>query len=508
MTAGMMRIGKTLLAKLDFIGTVAKRSQVKQKRMDDLEFRRYYSVECGKNVDDIPEWRNTKFNGNESYTAFAKYAHDEPILDEEQRSAMALAASWMSDEFYAALNGSQMLSQETVIAGTDGRNSPGFPWNKWHRSCDEMYESDDLTLISEYWDRCKTASGAFTIWNSFLKEELRKQAKIEKGDIRQINGCAVEFKIAMNRFCLDMNERFYRSHLQTASCVGLVKYHGGWDRLYRKLAVHDLGFSLDVKRWDSHFPRVMLEIIKAFRWDCLDPSCRTGENLARYENLYEQIIKSATVMNWGEVFQTRLGNPSGSPNTVVDNTLGLYLLVAYCYIRSSRARALEPSYAEFCSHISLALYGDDNTFSGSSHGLDILNFSTMHQYAGELGFEVTDGGSPLPRPVIELDFLSSSFHRIAGGFIVSRPKTTHKALASMAFRYDGSPITSWARACSHRLNSFYDPEAFKIADGYCQWLIKILSRRAEAEGWYPEWQAARAQYKSERDLKWLYCSCE
>jgi len=496
------------MSKLDYLGYVQKRSEVSQKRVDDLEFRKYFSVKEGKNVDDIPEWRNTTFTGNESYTAFAKYAHDEPELDGEMRTALGLAAKWMTNEFYGSMSDSVLLNQEQVILGTDGRNSPGFPWNKWHSSCNDFYQSDDAFLLDDYWNRCETADGAFTIWNSFLKEELRKRHKIEIGDIRQINGCAVEFKTAMNRFCLNMNERFYDSNLYTASCVGLVKYHGGWDRLYRKLAKHKDGFALDVKRWDSHFPRVMMEIIRDFRWECLSSMWRTDDNRRRFDNLYEQIIASATVMNWGEIIRTRLGNPSGSPNTVVDNTLGLYMLVAYCYIRSSRDRGHEPTYYEFCCNISLALYGDDNTFSGSPEGLEVLNFETMHRFASELGFEVTDGGSKSPRPIKELDFLSSSFYEIEGGFIVSRPKTTHKALASMAFRYDGCPLNAWARACSHRLNSFYDPEAFRVADGYCQWLIKILNQRAEAEGWEDEWRAVRAQYKTERDLRWLYCSCE
>lgn len=337
-----------------------------------------------------------------------------------------------------------------------------------------------------------------------MKEELRKVEKIEAGDIRQINGCPVEFKVAMNRFCLNQNEKFYDSNLVTASAVGIVKFYGGWQRLYKKLAKYPSGFALDVKRWDSHFPRMLFEAIREFRFSRLATVHRTAQNKQKFDNLYEQIIASATVLNWGEVVQTRLGNPSGSPNTVVDNTLGLYVLLCYAWVRACQRDGEEPDYVDFQQQVVPALYGDDNTFTASELGLDRLRPTQFKEFALELGFNVT-AENDLPCPVMDLDFLSSSFTRTCGGFIVPRPKKPMKALASMAFRGDGDVLNTWSRACSHRINSFFESVVYEQADSFCQFLLRVID---QAHGDSVEWQRRKGEYLSEPAIMRLYCSTE
>lgn len=487
----------------NFVGSVSKHSLVKPKRKIDAYFRRWFA-NSGQAIEDIPEFRNAQFTGKESYTAFAKYSHPEPVLNDTQQLAFKTAVSWMARQFGPYMSGSVMLSADEVVFGTDGSGSPGFPWNTYSRTCEEFYHSADACELERYWAGCDTPEGAFCIWNSFLKEELRKLEKIEAGDIRQINGCPVEFKIALNRFCLDQNEKFYDSHLSTASAVGIVKFHGGWDRLYKKLAKFPMGFAMDVKRWDSHFPRVLFESIREFRFSRLAPAYRTRANKQKFDNLYEQIIASATVLNWGEVVQTRLGNPSGSPNTVVDNTLGLYALLCYVWVRACQDVGTEPDYMVFQDQVVPALYGDDNTFSASEMGLDMLRPTQFKVYAQELGFTVT-ADSDEPCSVMELDFLSSTFVKSGCGIIVPKPKKPMKALASMAFRGDGDPLNTWSRACSHRINSFFEPKVFEQADSFCQFLLKVLDR---AMGDSIEWHRRKAEYLSEASIYKLYCSIE
>lgn len=501
-TPGMSTL-KPHMSELDFVGRVDKHSLVKPKRKIDAFFRRWFS-QSGKNIEDIPEFRNAQFSGKESYTAFAKYAHPEPVLGDLQQSAFKTAVSWMARQFGPYMSGSCMLSGEDVIRGTDGSGSPGFPWNTSSRTCEEFYHSADAVELERYWRGIGSPEGAFCIWNSFLKEELRKLEKIEAGDIRQINGCPVEFKIALNRFCLDQNEKFYDSHLNTASAVGIVKFHGGWDRLFRKLNKYPKGYALDVKRWDSHFPRVLFEAIREFRFSRLVDSCRTRENKQKFDNLYEQIIASATVLNWGEVVQTRLGNPSGSPNTVVDNTLGLYVLLCYAWVRACQSAGEEPDYMVFQDQVVPALYGDDNTFTASEYGLEMLKPTAFKVYAQELGFTVT-AESDTPSDVFDLDFLSSNFVRSGCGVIVPKPKKPMKALASMAFRGDGDVLNTWSRACSHRINSFFEPAVFRQADGFCQFLLRVCDR---ALGDAVEWHRRKAEYLSEASIYRLYCSTE
>lgn len=466
-------------------------------------FMRWYATQ-GKDINDIKTWRNTEYSGIEAYTAFAKYNHPEPELSGDVSEALGIAVGWMHNQFGMYMTGSSVLSAQQVIDRTEASGSPGYPWNLYHKTCEEFYQSEDVTHLDRYWDNARSLDGSFCIWNSFLKEELRKITKISQGDIRQINGCPVEFKVAMNRYCLDQNELFYKSHLKTASCVGIVKFHGGWNRLYKKLCRHPKGFAMDVKRWDSHFPRCIFEAIARFRFTCLARAFQTREHAARFHNLYEQIIKSATVMSWGEVIQTRLGNPSGSPNTVVDNTLGLYILISYCWIRACQEDGSDIEYHTYQSEVVTALYGDDNTFTASEIGLKLLNPDSVKRFALELGFNVT-ADSDVPLPVLELDFLSSNFKKLPNGFVVPKPKDPEKAKASLAFRSDREAKTSWSRACSHRINSFYEREIFDIADSYCKHLRDYLD---SALGDDLEWLRLKNEYLSELRIHSLYTAAE
>jgi len=487
---------------LDYVGAVDRHSLPKPKRIVDEEFRKWYQAR-GEDIEAIKTWRNADFTGKEAYSAFAKYSHPEPSLSGDSAKAFELCTSWMATHFYLHMSSSTLLSFEQVINGTEGTGSPGFPWNTNYRTCEEFYESDDFEVVHRYWERSKT--DAFCIWNSFLKEELRKIVKIEQGDIRQINGCPVEFKLAMNTYCLDQNTKFYDAHLKTASAVGMNKFHLGWDRLYRKLSRYPMGYALDVKRWDSHFPSCLFDAIRAFRFQCLDERFQTPEHFKRFSNLYDQIVNSATVMSWGEVVSTRLGNPSGSPNTVVDNTLGLYALVAYCWIRSCQDEGVSPEYSEFDEEVVLALYGDDNTFSASERGLRYLHPERIKKHALELGFAVTSDGDD-PKPIIELDFLSSKFVRLQNGIVVWKPKDSEKAKASLAFRSDGNIFTSWSRACAHRLNSYFDPEIKRMAD---EWCLFLRDRIDQIVGYGDiEWGRRKGEYHSDRKLYNLYTTVE
>lgn len=500
-TPGLKKIRHDLDC-LDVIGHVNKHSLPKPKRKVDDEFRRWYH-DRGEDIDAIKMWRNANFTGEEAYTAFAKYNHPEPDLSGRTGEAFRLATSWMATHFYPYMCTSDLLNFHQVIDGTEGSGSPGFPWNTSYKTCEEFYASDDFDIVYAYWDRSRY--DAFCVWNSFLKEELRKIAKIEQGDIRQINGCPVEFKLAMNAYCLNQNQKFYDSHLSTASAVGINKFHKGWDALFHKLSRFPSGYALDVKRWDSHFPRCLFERIRDFRFSCLSQQHQTPEHHQRFTRLYEQIIRSATVMSWGEVIATRLGNPSGSPNTVVDNTLGLYALVAFCWIRSCQEAGLETDYGNFQEEVVMALYGDDNTFTASEGGLQLLSPTLVKRFALELGFVVTSD-SEVPKPVMELDFLSSRFHRLPNGLVVWKPKDPEKAKASLAYRGDGNLFTTWSRACAHRINSYWEASVYEIADQFCRHLLHRIDAVVGKSD--REWQRLKPEYLSDHQIYKLFTTAE
>lgn len=112
-TPGMSTL-RPVMNLLDFVGRVDKHSLVKPKRRVDVQFRRWFAQQ-GSDVNDIPEFRNAKFTGVESYKAFAKYAHPEPVLDSVQQSAFQTAISWMCRQFGPYMSGSSLLTTEDVV---------------------------------------------------------------------------------------------------------------------------------------------------------------------------------------------------------------------------------------------------------------------------------------------------------------------------------------------------------------------------------------------------------
>lgn len=488
----------------NLLGAVNRKSNVSAKRKPDEPFV-FFELDQYKVLEDLP-FRNSDVDGVYAYTAFAKYDHPEPSLAETQVRSLNLAATWMTSEFGMYIGQTEIFTEEQVIAGTDGTKSPGFPWNRAYQTCDDFYEGCHRDEIRKLWDR--SAQGVqMVIWNSFLKEELRAVQKVLSGDTRQINGCPVDFKICLNRYCLDFNQRFYDSHLKTPSAVGIDPFHGGWNTLYKKLCAHPSGYCADVKRWDSHFPRVIFERVIRFRWESMVQAAAPSmeAHYRRFHNLYENVIKSATVMPWGEVVQTTLGNPSGSPNTVVDNTLGLYMLLAYSYIEKCKETGVDPEKSTFDAEITAVLYGDDNTFTVAETPTVPFAVSDVIEHSLPLGFTVTTETLE-KRPVYQLDFLSKNFVKLSGGLVVFKPKHALKAQSSMRYRGNRAVrFADFSRGCAFRTLTFYDKPRFRMIDQY------VLDRMKFYDGMYPndiEWKRSKGQYLTHVQLIRLFSGVE
>jgi hypothetical protein len=124
----------------------------------------------------------------------------------------------------------------------------------------------------------------------------------------------------------------------------------------------------------------------------------------------------------GSIVEKHQGNPSGSANTVVDNTLGLYWLLAYCFYLAweehvCALRASGSSVADvedpdvlFHSCVEAILYGDDNTMSVSDRIVGWFNARVCAAIAARIGFRITAGNDQWDaRPLAQACFLSQGF---------------------------------------------------------------------------------------------------
>lgn len=311
-------------------------------------------------------------------------------------------------------------------------------------------------------------------------------AKLAAGGIRQVNGSPIENTVALNRFCLDMNNRIKRSHGKTWSAVGMNIYAGGWDILIRRLQRHNTGWSLDNKAYDTSISRRLLEGVRDFRWNVVGPQIPKVQREAHrkaFFTLYEDLIDTTIITPLGEMIRKHKGNPSGSANTTTDNTLVLFVLLAFSWIKCAPTEFA--TYEFFIEEVEAALYGDDNTMTVSERSQIFFGPKTVAPAMALLG--VTTAPSCMEaKPTTELDFLSNKTFK-CGSFYVPVPVSYEKLLCSAAFRDKGNVAMRLSRACGLRQRGFFNPPAYVTLTEFCQFLVdKYQSIMADD----PEWKTA------------------
>jgi len=299
-----------------------------------------------------------------------KYNKAQP---EVNRMALKLACSWAERHWFGHCSGSIVWNQARVMQEADRTTSPGWPWVLWYKTKGDFLDSEEFQeYYRKYNKSLETDKPMKAFWSANLKQELLKKTKIASGKRRLFTGSATEHSLALNEMCGHFNEMFYASALKTWSWVGMGKYHRGFQLAHEKLSQHPNVFECDETEYDSSLFRLLLEAVCEMRFAFLKEEYRTEENHKKLRNLYEQIIYSYMVMPWGDVIQKETGNPSGSANTIVDNTIILFILLSYAWIvlqwRECRRKG-EPetalAYPAFMENVSAVLCGDDNTFSVS-----------------------------------------------------------------------------------------------------------------------------------------------
>lgn len=362
---------------------------------------------------DIPpsmEWGLPEPNQEASYKSLAKYAKDVPNMTDHQTRAMNLAWEWTERQFGPYMQNSIIIDQQMAIDQMDMSTSTGYPWNRVYPKKSDLFEK--FPQINEWleqdWGELLKPSWTMFATNS-LKEEIRAQEKIVDNKIRTFMSLAVQGTVHGTRLFWDMNQKFYDSHLATSSYVGASIFDGNWDQLYRKLNVFKNGFSMDEKEYDSSLRAHLMWACAKFRYNMLAPEFQTQQTLARIKHYYNNLINTFVITPEGIVVRKKGGNPSGSVNTISDNTIILYALLAYAWILEHEVA----SYVEFESQTSKALNGDDNIWTVSDEALPYFNAKVLIKHWCPIGITTTtDSLSPLP--VDKLDFLSARFMDMGG----------------------------------------------------------------------------------------------
>jgi hypothetical protein len=350
-----------------------------------------------------------KLNAEALYKGVQKFAKDQPT--NYDRVAYDAAVQWMWEEFHPHMSMSKPCSFEEACAYLDLTKSPGAAWRASFETKRAMLQSmRGKSILCHYWALC--GEDPFTYWGGLLKDELRPAEKVFANKTRVFTSSSFEHGVALTAWCKDMNEKFYASHLQTASTVGTSKFGLGFHHFAQKLKQHPNCFCLDGENYDGSIFVEMMRDIRDFRFGCLASEYQTRSNKEEFDGLYGEVIDSHIILQDGNVVCKHTGNPSGSVNTIVDNTLGLYVFLAYCWIRSTGSFDKE----KFDENVALLLCGDDNTFSVSDTYVSKFNAEVVIKFAAELGLVMTTDCLK-PRKWMQCDYLSHNFKKV-GRYVV------------------------------------------------------------------------------------------
>lgn len=384
------------------VGQINRHPRYNNKRIMDPQVKMYCDV---NKIEHPPEWGLPKPNEEAAYISMSKYAKDLLWMGPQQVNSMNRAWEWTVRHFQPYMGNSVIRSQDEVIAKLDPTTSSGAPFNaKYPKKkelfaecegiCEYLEQQWELSAVDKWWTFLSTNS---------LKEEVRPADKILKNAIRTFTACSVEATVVGNRLFADMNEKMNASHLCTASAVGMSPYYGKWNQLYLKLKAFRHGFALDESQFDSSLRAYLMWGCAWFRWQMLAPEYQTCENLHRIKVFYRNLVNTLVITPTGVIIMKTTGNPSGSPNTINDNTLILYVLLAFAWIETCPTQT---SYEEFEFNTAKVLVGDDNTWTVSDEAVEFYNARSVIEVWKGIGITTTTDCLD-PRPAEELDFLSA-----------------------------------------------------------------------------------------------------
>lgn len=408
----------------------------------------------------------------------AKY--DKKYVHNPDGAAWAFARYVIHREYYPIMANAPELTLDEALSQMAMNTSPGYPWSRIATSKRQLLDKYNaqgnvFTMLNEYHESVKNDTAWRPIWTSSVKSEVRDTFKVADDNLRTFTAAPFEHTTSLNRACGAQNNAFYNAgaNFECWSRVGMSLFNQGWDRHIRELSSvqpeNAMGWELDAKQFDSSLSAELLREIRDLRMACARD--KTHANLIN--KLYYDIIHSLIVLMTGDVVEKHMGNPSGCGNTVVDNTIALHFILAYCFYRAVQQQKLGFSFAQaheyLRKHVSAALYGDDNTLIVHEFIRSWFNARSIALHASELGITITADFWD-ERPVHELGFLSHGTVMTRAG-VYMPVGNSPKLLASLL---TGTKILDPAwflmRINAMRIEAFWDKPTYDILNRMRAWL--------------------------------------
>ncbi|AWO77093.1 polyprotein [Macluravirus alipiniatessallati] len=300
------------------------------------------------------------------------------------------------------------------------------------------------------------------VWNGSMKAELRSIEKVQQAKTRVFTAAPITTLIASKFFVDDFNKQFYETHLKANHTVGINKFSRGWERLYNFLDrpgwKHGSG---DGSRFDSSIDAFWFDYLLTIRLSFFTNDERAIA-IQALKNMYREFLYTPIHTVSGNILVKQVGNNSGQPSTVVDNTLILMMSFFYAYICKTgddNCEFINERFRFVCN-------GDDNKFSVSP------------QFASEFGTdfsgEIKQLGlnyifDAITDDITENPYMSLTMVRTHEG--IGFTLHPSRIIAITQWMKKGNLIQATQAAFAAMVEAYNDPWLFGILHLYLVWLI-------------------------------------
>nr|WID88831.1 polyprotein [Narcissus latent virus] len=300
------------------------------------------------------------------------------------------------------------------------------------------------------------------VWNGSLKAELRPKEKVELNKTRVFTAAPITTLIGAKFYVDDFNKQFYATHLKAPHTVGINKFQNGWARVHDKLNhpgwLHGSG---DGSRFDSSIDPFLFDIIYTIRCHFMCDEDRGEASMAMSHMFREFVFTPIHTIN-GNILIKRVGNNSGQPSTVVDNTLVLMLSFYYAYARKTNDLTFDRIDEDFC----FVCNGDDNKFS--------LSPDFVAKHGGSFENEINELGltyefDDLTPDIMKNPYMSLTIVQV--GERIGFQLNPERIVGIVQWIKKGGVLHAAQAAFAAMVEAFNDPSLFTVMHSYLVWLL-------------------------------------
>jgi hypothetical protein len=211
-----------------------------------------------------------------------------------------------------------------------------------------------------------------------IKDERMVPDKMDKPRI--IDGCPIQLTIPLNQYTRTFAAAFQMNREALGHSVGIDRYSIEWSNLaWRFLETSDSGLSIDFRSLGPTLEGELVEMVHELicNWyehhGATPDETKIRRNLLKHNEHCEEVV-------WNYKFKNINGSPSGSPLTVLVNSICVQYMMAYCWLELVGDLSI---YDQIFSNV----YGDDfivaipEEYQDQFNGLTISALLQQHNIA-------------------------------------------------------------------------------------------------------------------------------